>query len=111
MLSHLEASLKKEYQCWFNKQKGMAERVSQRYRRQRARSVVVIMIMMITTIFDTLVGHSNSLLTQATSKLTSPSAVQFVQGYRLEYVCRGFVQAHAWPVVSSATGPTECLKY
>ena len=40
--------------------------------------------------------YSNILRTQDTSKLTPPSAVQFVQGYRLEYVCCGFVQAHAW---------------
>ena len=101
MLSHLEANMKKEYQCWFSKQKGLAERISQRDRRKRARSVVVIMIMMIFTTFDTLVGYSNSLQTQATSKRTSPSAVQFVQGNRLQYVCRGFVQAQAlrWSAV------------
>jgi hypothetical protein len=38
-------------------------------------------------------SFGNSIRTQATSKLTSPSPVQFVQGYRLKYVCRGFVQA------------------
>jgi len=55
-------------------------------RRQTTRSVVVIIITMNITTLNTLAGHSNSLRTQATSKLTSPSAVQFVQGYRLEYV-------------------------
>ena len=67
--------------------------------KQRARIFVVIvvsMIMMIITTLNTLAGHCNSLRTQATSKLLSPSAVQFVQGYRLQYVCRGFVQAQAW---------------
>ena len=49
--------------------------------RQKARSVVVIvviMIMMIIRTLNTLAGYSNSLRTQATSKLTSPSAVQFM---------------------------------
>jgi hypothetical protein len=41
-------------------------------------------------------SYSNSLRTQATSKLTSTSAVQFVKGYRLNYVCHGFVQAQTW---------------
>jgi hypothetical protein len=58
--------------------------------------IVVIMIRFIVTTLNTLAGHSNSLRTQVTSKLTSPSAVQFVQEYRLQYVCRGFVQAQAW---------------
>ena len=46
--------------------------------------MVVIMNVMINTTLNTLAGYSNSLRTQATSKLTSPSAVHFVQGYRLE---------------------------
>jgi len=58
--------------------------------------MIMIMIIIIITILNTLAGYSNSLRTQATSKLTSPSAVQFVQGYRLQYVCCGFVQAQAW---------------
>jgi len=36
------------------------------------------------TTLNKLAHYNNSLLTQATRKLTSPSAVQFVQGYRLE---------------------------
>jgi hypothetical protein len=58
--------------------------------------IVAIMILIINKTLNTLVGYSNSLRTQATRKLTSPSAVQFVQGYALDHVCCGFVQAHAW---------------
>jgi len=47
---------------------------------------VVIMIIIISTVLNTMADYSDSLRTQATSKLTSSSAVQFVQGYRLEYV-------------------------
>jgi len=46
--------------------------------------IVVIMFMMIIMTFNTLAAYSNILRTQATSKLTSTSAVQFMQGYRLE---------------------------
>jgi len=77
----------------------MLERISQRDGTQRTRSVVVIVVIvnMITiTALNTMGSYSNSLRTQATRKLTPPSAVQFVQGYRLEYVCCGFVQAQAW---------------
>ena len=77
----------------------MLERISQRDGRQRTRCVVVIVVIMIVMIIitlNTLGSYSNSLRTQATRKLKSPSAVQFVQGYRLEYVCSGFVQAQAW---------------
>jgi hypothetical protein len=65
----------------------MLERISQRDGRPRARSVVVIVVIMIVitiTALYTLGSYSKSLLTQATRKLTSPSAIQFVQGYRLE---------------------------
>jgi hypothetical protein len=58
--------------------------------------IVVIMIMMISKTLNTLASYSNSQRTQATSKLTSPSAVQFAQRYRLEHVCCGFVQAQDW---------------
>jgi hypothetical protein len=78
---------------------GEEYRILQRYSRQRARSVVVIVVIMIMAIIITLykmAGYSNSIRTQATSKLTSPTAVQFVQQYRIKYVCRGFVQAQAW---------------
>jgi hypothetical protein len=74
-------------------------RKSQRDIRQRGGLVVVIVVIMILIInktLKTLAGYSNSLRNQATSKLTSLSAVLFVQGYRLEYVCCGFVQAQAW---------------
>jgi len=54
--------------------------------------IVVIMITMIIVTLNTLDAYCKSLRNQATSKLTSPSTVQFVQGYRLQYVCRGFVQ-------------------
>ena len=63
--------------------------------------IVMIMIMMFIMISNTQGNYNNSLRTQATSKLTSPSAVQFVQGYRLEYVCCGFGQAQTgwWSAV------------
>jgi hypothetical protein len=63
--------------------------------------IVVIIIMMIVTTLSTLAGYSNSPRTQVTQKLTSPSAVQLVQGYPLQYVCRCFVQAQTgrWSAV------------
>jgi hypothetical protein len=48
--------------------------------------VVIVMIMVIITTLNTLAGYNNGLRTQAANKLTSTSAVQFVQGYRLENV-------------------------
>jgi uncharacterized membrane protein len=78
--------------------------------------IVVIMIMMIITTLNSLAEYSNRLRTQATSKLTSPSAVWLMQGYRLEYarplMCvLWFCAGTGLAVVSSATGPTEYLKY
>jgi uncharacterized membrane protein YciS (DUF1049 family) len=76
----------------------MLERISQRDGRQRERSVVVIVVIVIMitiTALNTLFHYNNRLRTQATRKLTPPSAVQFVQGYRLEYVFCGFAQAQA----------------
>jgi hypothetical protein len=77
---------------------------------------VVVIIMVITKTLNPLAGYRNRLRTQDTRKITSPSAVQFVQGYRLEYtrplirVLR-FCAGTGLVVVSSATGPTECVKY
>jgi len=88
-----------EHQHWFSDEGESHKRKSQRDGRQSARFVVVIMVIFITMIImtlNTLARYSNNLRTQATSKLTSPSAVQFVKGYQLDYVCYGFVQAQAW---------------
>jgi len=77
----------------------MQTRIPQRDGRQRAVYLVMIVVIMNTMIITTLntpAGYSNTLRSQATSKLTSPSAVQFMQGYRLEYVSYGFVQAQTW---------------
>jgi hypothetical protein len=90
----------------------MHTRKSQTHRRQRVGTVLMILAIMIITIIVTvnpLASYSKSLRNQATSKLTSLSAVHFVQGYRLEYVCYGFVQAQGWRwsavrLVSGATG-------
>jgi membrane protease YdiL (CAAX protease family) len=91
--------LKTENKHWFSNVRERPTRKSQRDIRQRGGLlvvIVVIMILMIKKTIKTLAGYSNSLRTQATRKLTSPSAVQLVQGYPLEYVCRGFVQTQAW---------------
>jgi hypothetical protein len=80
--------LKTEYQYLFINVGESQTRISHRDDRQRDPYMVVIMViimMMIIVSLYTLAGDSNNLRTQATSKLTSPSAVQFVQGYRLEY--------------------------
>jgi len=68
-------------------------------RRQRARSVVEIMIMMIITTLITLAGYSNS--------LCSPVRARISATIRVPWFCEGTGLA----VVSSATGPTEWLKY
>jgi hypothetical protein len=76
----------------------MQTRIPQRDGRQRAGYLVMIVVIMNTMIImtlNTLAGYSNTLLTQAIRKLTSPSALQLVQAYQLEYVCCGFVQSHA----------------
>jgi hypothetical protein len=78
--------------------------------------IVVILIVMIITTLNTVLYYSNRLRTQATSKLASPFAVRFVQGYRLEYarplMCvLWFCAGTGLAVVSSATGPTEYIKY
>jgi hypothetical protein len=70
--------LEKEYQYRFRNTSERQTGIPQNGR-QRARFVEVIMITMIITTLNTMAGNSNSLRAQATSKLTSPSAVQFVQ--------------------------------
>jgi hypothetical protein len=94
-------------------------RISQRDGRQRdpfTVVIVVITIMVIIVSLQTLAGYSSSLRTQATCKLTSLPAVQFVQGYHLEYArpligALWFCAGTGVAVISSATGPTEYLKY
>jgi hypothetical protein len=78
--------------------------------------IMVIMIKMTITTLKTMSGYSNRLRTQGTRKLTSPSAVKFVKGYQLEYASPlirvlWFCAGTGLAVVSSATGPTEYLKY
>jgi hypothetical protein len=74
-----ELCLKTECQDLFSNVGGSQKRISQRDGRQRDRLVVVIVVIMIMiTTLNTLAGYSNNIRTQVTSKLTSPSAFQFM---------------------------------